>query len=77
MSFEECDSPQLASDRKSCLGPDAREPVDPVSLSPELVEGSDALPVERVPSVERQPEPSNGSLAVFKKPLIQLFHFPV
>ena len=77
MGSKESDTTKLNSDRKGRLGPDTREPVDPVSLSPELGEGRDALPVERVPSVERQPETSNGSLAVFKKPLIQLFHFPV
>ncbi|GEO16625.1 hypothetical protein [Microvirga aerophila] len=77
MSFEEYDTTRLDSDRKSRLGADARKPVDAVSLSPELLDGGDALPVERVPSVERQPEPADGALAVLKKPLIQLFHFPV
>jgi hypothetical protein len=47
------------------------------ALTLELVDGRDTLPVEHIPSVERQPETSNGSLAVLKKPLMHLLHFLV
>ena len=77
MGVKEGKTTKLGSDRQGCLCPDAWEPLDPIGNRGELRECRNVLSIQHVPSVERQTETSNGSLADFKKPLKHLLLFPV
>ena len=69
---EERNTTKLDSDRKGRLRPNAWQPLDPVSHSPELVERCDISRLERIPSVERQPKTPNRPFAVIKESFIHL-----
>ena len=72
--FEVCNTTKLDSDRKRRLGPNAWQPLGPVSHSPELVDRCSISRLERIPSVEQPPKTPNGPFAVVKKPFTHLLH---
>ena len=70
--FEERNTTKFDFDRKSHLGPNAWQPLGPISHSPELADRCDISRLECVPGAERQPKTPNGPFAVVKKPFIHL-----
>jgi hypothetical protein len=77
LGVKEGDATKFSLDRQDCLCPDAWERLDPVRNRGELGERRNVLSMQYVPGVERQAQTSNGSLAVFVKPLEHLLLSPV